>query len=65
VPIALGVTALAACTLDLAVSRPAARLARIISNNLLLGAPSGQAARNLTEGPLKCPEPLSSLRLPG
>src|SRR5208283_5012030 len=65
VPIALGVTALASCALDLAVSRPAARLGRIISNNLLLGAPSGQAAWNLTERPLKCPEPFSSPRLPG
>jgi peptidoglycan/LPS O-acetylase OafA/YrhL len=46
VPIALGVTALASCALDLAVSRPAARLGRIISNNLLLGAASGQAAWN-------------------
>jgi hypothetical protein len=52
VPIALGVTALASCALDLAVSRPAARLGRIISNNLLLGAPSGQAAWNWTERPL-------------
>jgi len=65
VPIALGVTALASCALDLAVSRPAARLGRIISNNLLLGAPSGQAAWNWTERPLKCPEPFSSPRLPG
>ena len=64
VPIALGVTALASCALDLAVSRPAARLGRIISNNLLLGAPSGQAAWNWTERPLKCPEPFSSPRLP-
>jgi peptidoglycan/LPS O-acetylase OafA/YrhL len=65
VAIALGVTALASCALDLAVSQPAARLGRTISNNLLFGGRSGQAAGNRTEGPLKCPEPLSSLRLPG